>query len=169
MMLPHVKALNKHEDKFVARHKDMVERIQQSRCYLGVVVEKKEVESYADRLLDKAKRPALKDLYTNVLFFPEELQGLFHPMKKAKRVYALFVVYNRVRTKDVSLDKLLDGVTDDPAEEDDEDKPKPDAASDEEPQPAEEEEEEENDYVDNYFDNGEGDDVDDASGGEDYY
>ncbi|KAJ1834690.1 hypothetical protein LPJ63_001740 [Coemansia sp. RSA 2711] len=138
--------------------------IKASVFYLQPPSPPREIERYSDRYFTGAKEASLKDVKTDLLLFPEELQQVLSK-RKIKRAKA---------TAESSEDvlKMLDKVKDSEGKEGE--KEGEEEASDEGEELVEEEDdEEENDYMDTYFDNGEGDDIgdmddDDEGGGGDY-
>lgn len=140
-----------------------------------MVMRSLELERYSDKYRPSAAaQPSLKRKDLHQPFFPQEVfEAYFNPKKKRKGLSCLVYQYNRTlcstntavekktSSKKLNLDELAD---------DEEDLEKSDEGrSDEDSQVADEDydvdEEYDNDYAENYFDNGEGDDNDDLGGG----
>jgi DNA-directed RNA polymerase III subunit RPC7 len=132
------------------------ERMRKSQYYIVETSKSTELERYSDKYRPSpASQPTLKrkDLYQP--FFPQEIfEGYFNPKKKRKPA-------EKMSTKRMDIDEM--------AEDADEAEKSSDDRSDVNSQTGgsdyDVEEEYDNDYVENYFDNGENDDFDDLGGG----
>lgn len=144
--------------------KEYLAMIKDSPFHLTAPPPPPDIERYSDKYKVVATRRNLREIETNLDFFPDELQTILDPKRKKKtkantsqNEYGLVEALLNAEGKDG--DK-----TDD---EDDENKEDPDAENE-----YEEEDEEElvddNDYGQNYFDNGEGDDLDDDDNEDSY-
>ncbi|KAF7729540.1 hypothetical protein EC973_004214 [Apophysomyces ossiformis] len=129
-----------------------------------------DIERYSDKYKKAIVKRTLREIKTDYDFFPEELQSILDPSKMKKK--------RKIQTEDEQIN--LDAILNEAAEEKDEDEEKgedgekKEGGSEGEYEEDYEDEEElvdDNDYAQNYFDNGEGDeyDDDDGEGGGDYY
>ncbi|KAJ1974134.1 hypothetical protein H4R34_004829, partial [Dimargaris verticillata] len=160
--LPQRRPANAHEQEVLTLMRDYKAQLRTSPFYLDFPPTPPEVERYSDRYnaATKAKgtKPLLKSLGLDVTFLPAEL----HPTVSSKKSTA-------ARAKQVTVDgvdlQALDTLENAANSDDADDKEEAKAGEDPEIEIEEEEEdvEEENDYVVSYFDNGEGDDIDDDS------
>ncbi|THH01447.1 hypothetical protein EW026_g1229 [Hermanssonia centrifuga] len=131
-------------------------RLRKSAYYMVEQTKSTELPRYSDKYRPStASQPTLKRKELHQPFFPQEIfESYFNPKKRK-------TADRKSSKKRVNLDDLV---------EDAEDQEKSDAErSDAGSQPAESDydvdEEYDNDYAENYFDNGEGDDNDDVGGG----
>ncbi|CEP18891.1 hypothetical protein [Parasitella parasitica] len=117
-----------------------------------------DIERYSDKYKVIAPKRSLRDIETNLDFFPEELQTVIDPKrgKKKQKSRAAIDEYGQ-------LEALLNAEGKDGEDEDEDgEKKEDDDAENEEEYEDEEELIDDNDYADTYFDNGEGDDDDDG-------
>ncbi|KAJ3518918.1 hypothetical protein NM688_g9375 [Phlebia brevispora] len=131
-------------------------RLRKSAYYIVEPTKSTELPRYSDKYRpSQASQPTLRRQDLHQPFFPQEIfDGYFNPKKRKAGE-------KKTARKRINLDELV---------EDAEDQEKSDGEHSEAgSQPADEdydvEEEYDNDYADNYFDNGEGDDNDDLGGG----
>ncbi|KAI9476116.1 MAG: DNA-directed RNA polymerase III, subunit Rpc31 [Benjaminiella poitrasii] len=141
--------------------KEYLALIKESPFHLTPLPPPPDIERYSDKYKVKVQKRSLKDIETNLDFFPEELQTILDPKRKKKQ---------KARTVDAfgEIQALLDAEAKDDEDENDEDKEKEEEGENEEEYEDEEELIDDNDYAETYFDNGEGDDDDDGDG-EDAY
>ncbi|KAF8636916.1 hypothetical protein AX17_003167 [Amanita inopinata Kibby_2008] len=144
-------------------------RLKSSPYYVVERTKSTELPRYSDKYRPSvASHPTLKRSDLHAPFFPTEIfEGYFNPRRKRK-----LTALKKATKVRFNLDEM--------ANEDDEEKSLDDRESDvgsEEPQSDYDVDEEyDNDYAENYFDNGEGDDIDnlgdgggdDGGGGYDY-
>ncbi|KAI9567466.1 DNA-directed RNA polymerase III, subunit Rpc31 [Boletus coccyginus] len=158
--LPVLSDFSAEEKKISELQTGFITRLRQSPYYVVETVKSNELERYSDKYRQtSASLPALKRRDLHAPFFPSEIfDGYFNPKKKRKE--------KKVKTTRLNLDEL--------AEETEELEKSGGERSDADSQVAESdydvEEEYDNDYAENYFDNGEGDDLDDlgvGGGGDD--
>ncbi|KAI8379491.1 DNA-directed RNA polymerase III, subunit Rpc31 [Radiomyces spectabilis] len=120
-----------------------------------------DIERYSDKYKStETKKRSLRDISTDLDFFPEELMSIIDPSKAKKK-----------RKKQVAqddfgqLEALLNAEDkDDDGEDNDEEKEEGEGEENEEEYEDEEELVDDNDYNQTYFDNGEGEDMDDDDG-----
>ncbi|KAG9313489.1 DNA-directed RNA polymerase III, subunit Rpc31 [Chiua virens] len=133
-----------------------IARLRKSPYYVVERTKSNELERYSDKYRQtSASLPTLKRKDLHAPFFPSEIfEGYFNPKKKRK-------ADKTVKSTRLKLDELV--------EEAEELEKSGEERSDAGSQAAESdydvEEEYDNDYAENYFDNGEGDDLDDLAGG----
>ncbi|KAI8876750.1 hypothetical protein K501DRAFT_261663 [Backusella circina FSU 941] len=150
--------------------KDQLEGIKTTPFHMVPPPPALDIERYSDKYrISDAVKSTLKDMESSLDFFPEELQTIIDPRKRKKQKS------RAVQDEYGQIEALLDAETkkDDDGDDDDENAEKKEG-SDAEGEFGEEYEDEEdlvddNDYAQNYFDNGEGDDIDDDDGDGDYY
>ena len=126
-----------------------------------------ELPRYSDKYRPYVtSRPSLKRSDLHAPFFPAEIfEDYFNPKRKKKCELELVEIVNiclmKTATKKVAKNRInLDEVTrDDEAEKSGEER-QSDAGSEKPQSDYDVEEEYDNDYAENYFDNGEGDDLD---------
>ncbi|KAG9303387.1 hypothetical protein G9A89_013713 [Geosiphon pyriformis] len=109
------------------------------------------IEKYTDLVVPKPIKPLLRDIKTDIRFFPDELHSVLDPS------VAVQAEARRRKTR-IDINSNFDALLVAEGKE----KPSDDKDDDQEPlenRVDEEEYEEENDYADNYFDDGEGDDL----------
>ncbi|KAL1919070.1 uncharacterized protein VTP21DRAFT_2451 [Calcarisporiella thermophila] len=135
-----------------------------SQFYLESRAVKKDIQRYSDKYrISEQKRPALRTIKTDLKFFPEELHQVINPTKASKgrkQVKAQF---------DINALDNLEQEEQKGAESEEKEEEEGKEGEEEEEEYDEEEMEEENDYIESYFDNGEGDDIDDDDGEMDYF
>ncbi|KAI8150061.1 DNA-directed RNA polymerase III, subunit Rpc31 [Fennellomyces sp. T-0311] len=154
------------------KHKDeCIQLIQASPFYLVPPPPPPDVERYSDRYKKRKTVQSLRDIRTDMDFFPDELQSILDPSKRKKRRG----VANGADDAFSQLKALMELEGKDSGDgKEGEDGEKKEGENEEEYEVDYEDEEDlvdDNDYAQNYFDNGEGDDVDDddGDGGGDYY
>ncbi|KAF8842956.1 hypothetical protein BDN67DRAFT_898217 [Paxillus ammoniavirescens] len=154
--LPVLLDYSSEEKKICELQTGFAARLRRSAYYVVETIKAKDLERYSDKYRQSpASQPTLKRKDLHAPFFPPEIiEGYFNPRKKRK-------AEQKVKVSRVNLDELV--------EEAEELEKSGDERSDVGSQPAESdydvEEEYDNDYAENYFDNGEGDDPDDLGGG----
>jgi len=142
-----------------------------SAFYLRPPPPPKDIERYSDRYkagLDKP--PSLQTITSNTSFFPEELHSILDPKKRVRARRDNYDQANVMRDLEALTNEAENGGA--AGDEEDEDAEKEGQGSEAEEEDYEDEEDlvDENDYGQNYFDNGEADDIDDEDGdGGDYY
>ncbi|KAG2208465.1 DNA-directed RNA polymerase III, subunit Rpc31 [Mucor mucedo] len=146
--------------------KEYLNMIKDSPFHLTAPPPPPDIERYSDKYKVVAPKRSLREIETNLDFFPDELQVLLDPKRRKKKQKV-----NTAQDEYGQIEALLnaegkDGDEDEEGE-DGEKKDDEDAENDDE---YEDEEElvDDNDYGQNYFDNGEGDDVDDDDGEDTY-
>ncbi|ETW78090.1 hypothetical protein HETIRDRAFT_325316 [Heterobasidion irregulare TC 32-1] len=132
-------------------------RLKTSRYYITEHTKSTELERYSDKYRPSTgTRPTLKRKELHQPFFPQDVfEGYFNPKKRRKGIE------KKSSSKRVNLDDLGDDL-DDP---DKSDADRSDVGSQAAEEDYDVDEEYDNDYAENYFDNGEGDDMDDLGGG----
>ncbi|KAJ1966702.1 hypothetical protein H4R35_006927 [Dimargaris xerosporica] len=161
--LPQRRSANAHEQEVLTLMRDYKALLRGSPFYLDLPSTPPEVERYSDRYNTaanaKAAKPLLKSLDLDVALFPAEL----HPTVSRKKTSTARAKQSTADGVDLTaLDTLENAANSDDA--DDKDEAKADEDPEVEMEEEEEDVEEENDYIVSYFDNGEGDDIDDDSG-----
>ncbi|KAI9493656.1 DNA-directed RNA polymerase III, subunit Rpc31 [Zychaea mexicana] len=149
------------------KHKDeCIQLIQASPFYLVPPPPPPDIERYSDKYKKRKVKQSLRDIRTDMDFFPDELQSILDPSKRKKRKMA-----NGTGDAFAQLQALMEMEgkdTGDGKDDDDEEGEKKEGENPEEEYGDDYEDEEDlvddNDYAQNYFDNGEGDDVDDDDG-----
>ncbi|KAG1048442.1 hypothetical protein G6F43_009169 [Rhizopus delemar] len=149
--------------------KEYLEMVKSSPFYLTAPPPPPDIERYSDKYKVQETKKTLREIETDLDFFPEELQNILEP-KRAKKKQKTATLQDEY----AQLEAILNAEGDDGKEgEDGEDGEEKKEGEEEEEYEEEYEDEEElvddNDYAQNYFDNGEGDDVDDDDDGGDYY
>ncbi|KAF8342868.1 DNA-directed RNA polymerase III, subunit Rpc31 [Cantharellus anzutake] len=136
---------------------EVIQRLRHSRYYIVEDVKKDDLPRYSDRYRATAEtQPKLQPSDLDKSFFPSELWDIcFNAKKRLKKG----------RSKKTTGLNLGDIPEDDHEAGSEEDKEGEENEEDEELGAYEDEEDD--DYVDNYFDNGEGEDMDDLGGGDD--
>ncbi|KAF9652335.1 hypothetical protein BDM02DRAFT_3137339 [Thelephora ganbajun] len=157
--LPVLTEPSEDEKRICQLQNGFVTRLRRSQYYIIEPTKTNDLERYSDRYRPSlASQPVLKRRDLNPAFFPPEIfEDYFNPRRKRK-------VTKATSTKKLNLDDMID--------ENDEASPLeqlPRKGSDSGSQLEEEDydvdEEFDNDYAENYFDNGEGDDMDDLGDG----
>ncbi|KAL0577189.1 hypothetical protein V5O48_004787 [Marasmius crinis-equi] len=166
MRPPVLREYSDSERKITQLQTGFARRLRQSQYYVVESTKNTELPKYSDKYRPSvATQPKLRRHDLHPAFFPTEIyEGYFNPKKaKTRKITA--------NKKRMNIDNLVD---------DEEEQVKSgDEGSDGSQAPASDydaEEEYDNDYADNYFDNGEGDDMDnlgdggggDEGGGGDY-
>ncbi|ORX44589.1 hypothetical protein DM01DRAFT_1411263 [Hesseltinella vesiculosa] len=143
--------------------KRFLDQIRDTPFYLTVPPPPKDIERYSDKYKVVKKKRHLRDIQTDLDMFPEELQSIVDPSKGKKKR----------RTGDVDafgqIEALLANATEEKDEDGEEKQGSDVELDDDENFDDEEDMVDDNDYGQNYFDNGEDDDVDDDDGEADYY
>ncbi|KAH9478389.1 hypothetical protein JR316_0008843 [Psilocybe cubensis] len=147
------------DEKEIARLQlGFASRLRKSQYYVVERTKTSELERYSDKYRPSAvSQPTLKRKDLHAPFFPSEvLEDYFNPKRK-----------KRATTQSDSLKpKLnLDELNEDGDEEEKSGEERSDAGSQAAESDYDVDEEYDNDYAENYFDNGEGDDIDDLGGG----
>ncbi|KAI0035813.1 DNA-directed RNA polymerase III, subunit Rpc31 [Vararia minispora EC-137] len=145
-----------NEKRICALQNGFAERLRRSPYCVVEPTKSADLEQYSDkhRIL-AANHPTLKRKDLHEPFFPREVfDGYFNPRKKRQTVHK--------SSKKINLDDLVDNA--DELERSDEERSEA-AGSQPEEEDYDVDEEYDNDYAENYFDNGEGDDLDDLGGG----
>ncbi|KAL7311988.1 hypothetical protein PS15m_007798 [Mucor circinelloides] len=138
--------------------KEYLGMIKDSPYHLTAPPPPPDIERYSDKYKVIAEKRSLKDIETNLDFFPEELQAVIDPKRGKKKQKSRAVVDDYGQ-----IEALLNAEGKDGEEEDEDGEKKEDEdAENEEEYEDEEELVDDNDYAENYFDNGEGDDDDDG-------
>ncbi|KAI0728507.1 DNA-directed RNA polymerase III, subunit Rpc31 [Fomitopsis betulina] len=159
--LPVLSEYSEEERRIAELQTGFATRLRQSAYYVVEQTKSIEIPRYSDKYRSSpAKQPTLRRQDLHQPFFPQEvLEGYFNPKKRK-------IAERKGPKKKINLDALGEDAED--AEKED------DEHSDVGSQAVEEDydvdEEYDNDYAENYFDNGEGDDLDglgDGGGGED--
>ncbi|KAK7462922.1 hypothetical protein VKT23_007502 [Stygiomarasmius scandens] len=143
------------EKRIAASQIGFATRMKRSAYYIVEQEKSTELPRYSDKYRpSSASQPKLQRTDLHAPFFPPEIfDAHFNPKKKPKTRPA------NVQKKSINLDDMMD---------EDEQEKSDGEQSDAESQVASDydaEEEYDNDYAENYFDNGEGDDMDDLGGG----
>ncbi|KAI7903231.1 DNA-directed RNA polymerase III, subunit Rpc31 [Cokeromyces recurvatus] len=140
--------------------KEYLAMVKESPFHLTPAPPPPDIERYSDKYKVQVEKRSLRDIETNLDFFPEELQTILDPRQQKART--AIDEYGQIQA-------LLDAEVKDDEEDNDENKEKEEEEGENEEEYEDEEELfDENDYVETYFDNGEGDDDDDGDG-EDAY
>ncbi|RKP15287.1 DNA-directed RNA polymerase III, subunit Rpc31 [Piptocephalis cylindrospora] len=156
------------EQEEIERAKDLIKAMHASPFYLLPLSPAPDIERYSDRYKVKGtERPALSTVLADVSFYPEELHSVHNPKAKKKEKQSSALALDVVSELDhlVKEDEAGDlgdgkGEGQDGRDGEGEAEETEDLADDFD------DEDEENDYVEEYFDNGEGDgDLDDDGGG----
>ncbi|KAG9221769.1 hypothetical protein CCMSSC00406_0006712 [Pleurotus cornucopiae] len=155
--LPVLEALKPSEKRVYELQIGFETRLRQSEYYLVENVVSNDLPRYSDKYLTTATtHPPLKRKHFNSTFFPAEIyEAYFNPRKKRKGTAP-----NVPTTKRMNLDEMND---DDEMEKSGDEHS--DAGSQAEAEDYDVDEEYDNDYAENYFDNGEGDDMDNLGDG----
>ncbi|KAF1806626.1 DNA-directed RNA polymerase III, subunit Rpc31 [Mucor lusitanicus] len=138
--------------------KEYLNMIKDSPYHLTAPPPPPDIERYSDKYKVIAEKRSLRDIETNLDFFPEELQAVIDPKRGKKKQKSRAVVdeYGQIEALLNAESKEGEEEEEDGEKKDDED------AENEEEYEDEEELVDDNDYAENYFDNGEGDDDDDG-------
>ncbi|EJC98268.1 uncharacterized protein FOMMEDRAFT_114466 [Fomitiporia mediterranea MF3/22] len=156
---PEMTASTDEEKKICALQNGFVDRLRSSKYYLVEVKKSDDLPRYSDKYRPSpAAQPTLKRKDLHQPFFPQEIfEDYFNPKRRKKQ--------KKTTGKKVKLDEIA-------AEGDDEQETTSDKHSSAGSEAGEngsdydvDEEYDDNDYVENYFDNGEGDDLDDLGDG----
>ncbi|KAF8549601.1 hypothetical protein OG21DRAFT_1488395 [Imleria badia] len=177
--LPVLSDFSTEEKKTCELQTGFITRLRKSPYYVVETVKSNELERYSDKYRQTpASLPALKRKELHALFFPSEIfDGYFNPKKKRKgcvlstssrKCVDTFTLpaEKKVKATRLNLDELVEE-----AEElwtiyqEKSGEERSDAGSQVAESDYDVEEEYDNDYAENYFDNGEGDDLDDLGAG----
>ncbi|KAF8137411.1 DNA-directed RNA polymerase III subunit Rpc31-domain-containing protein [Boletus edulis] len=144
--LPVLSDFSAEENKICELQTGFIDRLRKSPYYVVETIKSIELERYSDKYRQtSASLPALKRKDLHAPFFPTDIfEGYFNPKKKRKDLTS---TSHRTICQEKSGEERSDAGSQ--AVESDYDV----------------EEEYDNDYAENYFDNGEGDDLDDLGGG----
>ncbi|KAH7928591.1 hypothetical protein BV22DRAFT_1126407 [Leucogyrophana mollusca] len=153
--LPFLSEYTNDEKKICELQTGFATRLRKSAYYVVETTKSTDLERYSDKYRQTtASQPTLKRKELHAPFFPQEIfEGYFNPKRKRK-------TEKKLSSKRMNLDDL--------AEDGDEEKSgdeRSDAGSQAVDSDYDVDEEYDNDYAENYFDNGEGDDMDDLGGG----
>lgn len=152
--LPVLSTISEKDKRIAGFQSGFVSRLEHSKYYVVEKHKSTDLQRYSDKYRPSvSSRPALRKGDLHAPFFPKALlEEYFNPSqnKKTKRPQ-----------KRVNLDDLADD--DDDAEKSDQEGSQ--VVSEGEVSDYDVDEEYDNDYAENYFDNGEGDDMDDLGGG----
>ncbi|KAI7855104.1 DNA-directed RNA polymerase III, subunit Rpc31 [Circinella umbellata] len=165
MDVPMARKPNNSESNQWKLKDECIELIQASPFYLVPPPPPPDIERYSDRYKKRKAKQSLRDIRSDMDYFPEELHSILDPNKKKKRKMA-----NGSGDAFEQLKAFIDmeGKEGDGKDDDDEDGEKKEGDNPEEDYGDDYEDEEDlvddNDYAQNYFDNGEGDDIDDDDG-----
>ncbi|OSD05214.1 hypothetical protein PYCCODRAFT_1406686 [Trametes coccinea BRFM310] len=139
-------------------------RLRNSAYYLVEPTRSTDLPRYSDKYRPSpASQPTLKRKDLHQPFFPQEIfEEYFNPKKKKTGRY-----HAEMRKKGSSKRINLDEMVEDGEEQEKSDEERSEVGSQQNEEDYDVEEEYDNDYAENYFDNGEGDDMDDLGGGGD--
>ncbi|KAF8512393.1 DNA-directed RNA polymerase III, subunit Rpc31 [Gautieria morchelliformis] len=157
--LPVLSALSPADKEDIRHQIDFENKMRASAYYIVESKKSTDLPRYSDKYRPTAAaQPTLKRKDLNPAFFPPEIfEGFFNPKKKRK------LGTKKVKKTKANFDDLeREEQEGDGDEDDDEDKQRD--GEEEDPDYDQDEEEDDNDYVEEYFDNGEADD-DDYLGG----
>ncbi|KAI0355910.1 hypothetical protein OH77DRAFT_1402132 [Trametes cingulata] len=131
-------------------------RLRNSAYYIVEPTKSTELPRYSDKYRPSpASQPTLKRKDLHQPFFPQEVfEDYFNPKKK-----------KTVRRKEAGKRVNLDDMVEDGEEQEKSGDERSEAGSQQAEEDYDVDEEYDNDYAENYFDNGEGDDFDDLGGG----
>ncbi|KAI0763172.1 DNA-directed RNA polymerase III, subunit Rpc31 [Irpex lacteus] len=154
--LPVLAEYNEEEKRMAELQIGFTTRLRQSAYYIVESTKSTELPKFSDKYRPStASQPTLKRKDLHEPFFPKEvLEGYFNPRRKK-------AVEHHVSKKRLNLDELVEDADD----QDKSDADKSDVGSVAAESDYDVDEEYDNDYAENYFDNGEGDDNDDLGGG----
>ncbi|KAF8438177.1 DNA-directed RNA polymerase III, subunit Rpc31 [Boletus edulis BED1] len=154
--LPVLSDFSAEENKICELQTGFIDRLRKSPYYVVETIKSIELERYSDKYRQtSASLPALKRKDLHAPFFPTDIfEGYFNPKKKRKGEI-------KVKVTRLNLDELVEEAEE--LEKSGEERS--DAGSQAVESDYDVEEEYDNDYAENYFDNGEGDDLDDLGGG----
>jgi len=154
--LPVLSDFSAEERKISALQTGFIARLRQSAYYVVEPVKSNELERYSDKYRQTSvSLPPLKRKDLHASFFPSEIfDTYFNPKKKRK-------AEKKVKSTRLNLDELVEEAEE--LEKSGEERS--DAGSQAVESDYDVDEEYDNDYAENYFDNGEGDDLDDLGGG----
>ncbi|KAI0327584.1 hypothetical protein GY45DRAFT_1327473 [Cubamyces sp. BRFM 1775] len=154
--LPLLTEYSEEEKRIAELQIGFATRLRQSAYYLVETTKSSELPRYSDKYRPSlASQPTLKRKDLHQPFFPQEVfEDYFNPKKK-----------KTVRKKDTGKRINLDEMVDDAEEQEKSGDERSDAGSQPDEEDYDVDEEYDNDYAENYFDNGEGDDMDDLGGG----
>ncbi|KZS87277.1 hypothetical protein SISNIDRAFT_419887 [Sistotremastrum niveocremeum HHB9708] len=152
--LPILTSIKPEELEILDLQRGFVKRLRQSQYYLVETVKSTDLPRYSDKYRPIATaQPTLKRKDLNPSFFPPDLfDAHFNPRKKRKTKAS-------TTKKGINLDDLKDDDDQSGSEKGSKD------GSEQADEDYDVDEEDDNDYAENYFDNGEADDVDDLGGG----
>ncbi|KAL0959670.1 hypothetical protein HGRIS_011369 [Hohenbuehelia grisea] len=161
--LPVLDAFTETEKRISTLQTGITLRLRKSPYYIIETTKSTDLPRYSDKYFTAvASHPVLKRKELHAPFFPIDIfDGYFNPRKKRK------VAQPSTSTK---MRMNLDELNDDGDEMEKSSDERSDAGSQAEAEDYDVDEEYDNDYAENYFDNGEGDDMDnlgDAGGGDD--
>ncbi|KXN92127.1 hypothetical protein AN958_09219 [Leucoagaricus sp. SymC.cos] len=147
----------KDENSAVELQLGFVQRLRESPYYIVERTKNNELPRYSDKYRpSSATQPTLRKRDLNPGFFPAEVfEDYFNPRRKRK-------AHGKSKSSTSVID--LDELDEDDNEEDKSDNERGSQAS-EEQEDYDVDEEYDNDYAENYFDNGEGDDFDNLGDG----
>ncbi|RKP06729.1 DNA-directed RNA polymerase III, subunit Rpc31 [Thamnocephalis sphaerospora] len=168
--LPVPHKLGEAEERILQLHDDILDELRQSAFYLEPPVPGRDIARYSDKYLrNEVRRPKLRSIATDLDFFPEELHRTLDPTRKgnAQRTVEqdLSLAFEKIEREggeDESgeEEKASDTGAGDEAQEGEQDEQDQDAVYDDD---------EDDDYNEEYFDNGENDELGDDEGHEDTY
>ncbi|PVU90750.1 hypothetical protein BB561_004750 [Smittium simulii] len=143
-----------HEKRMVELYKSYIENLKKTEIYLEEPPPQKDIERYSDKYFTGSNtKKSLKNAPFAVEFYPSELLPAITKINQKSYL-------KKASTQSVDVLKSMLKHEEDEEEQEESEQ---DAAW-------EEDEEEDNDYIDNYFDNGEGDDleIDEDDGGNNF-
>ncbi|KAJ7064932.1 DNA-directed RNA polymerase III, subunit Rpc31 [Mycena amicta] len=157
MALPVLTDISEDEKKIAAYQTGFADRLRKSAYYIVEPTKSNDLPRYSDKYRPSvATHPTLKKKDLHAPYFPPEVfDGYFNPKKKRK-----VAGKPTVGTKRLNLDDIADDEENENASNDSD-------IGSQAPSDYDVDEEYDNDYAENYFDNGEGDDNDALGGGGD--
>ncbi|GJE85282.1 DNA-directed RNA polymerase III, subunit Rpc31 [Phanerochaete sordida] len=155
--LPLLTEYSKEEREIAQLQIGFASRLRQSAYYIVETTKSTDLPRYSDKYRPSpTAQPTLKRKDLHQPFFPQEIfDDYFNPKRRRAA--------ERKSVKKISLDKLVD----DAADAEQSDAERSEAGSEIVEEDYDVDEEYDNDYAENYFDNGEGDDDDLQGGGGD--
>jgi len=159
MLVPVLTESTTDEKRIAELQLGFASRLRSSKYYIVEAPKSTELPRYSDKYRPSpASQPTLKRKDLHAPFFPTEIfEDYFNPKRKRKDV-SKAVPNTKPRMN-------LDELNDDGEEPEKSDEERSDAGSQAANSDYDVEEEYDNDYAEDYFDNGEGDDMDDLGGG----
>jgi len=150
-----ITAISEEERRIAKYQAGFVDRLRKSPYYIVESLKTTELPRYSDKYRPQAfSQPTLKKKDLNPDFFPPDLyDSYFNPRKKKKAA-------SQAKRRKLNLDEF---------QEDQEEEKDSEEGSDKDSQVEEDydvDEEDDNDYAENYFDNGEEDNMEDMVGGD---